>query len=68
MDWETLIHGIKRALATPEPIGSLHGETVYLRRDTRELTIGQLTFSVDNPYIAGTEMHRAARAALGERE
>ena len=40
----------------PVLIGSLHGDLVFLYRATEEISIGQLRFSLDHPYVQGTKI------------
>lgn len=63
---DDMLAGVEAALRVPQPIGDLHGEIVYLNHWDRTLSFDSVTCSVDNPYLKGTKIHRAALAALGE--
>ena len=59
--------------AAPILLGSLLGCAVLLDKAKREIVIARanpfgddLRFSVDHPYVAGTPIEKAARAALRE--
>lgn len=47
-------------------IGHMRGVPVYLNRARRELTMGDVTFSVDHPYLVGTKMHASALRVLAK--
>lgn len=71
---EEIVAAIEKFAATPRPIGSLHGFTVWVNpamplfniefRDPKTSEV-LLRFSVDHPNIQGTKIERVARAALG---
>jgi hypothetical protein len=63
---DDMLAGVEAALRVPRPIGELHGAVVYLNHWERTLSFGDVSCSVDHPYLAGTKIRAAALAALGE--
>ena len=65
---DEMLAGVERAFRTPRPIGTLHGETVWLNQWDRTLTIDGVAVSVpvDHPYLIGTKIRTAALAMMGE--
>lgn len=65
---DAMLAGVERAFRTPRPIGSLHGETVWLNQWDRTLTIDgvALSVSVDHPHLVDTKIRAAAYAMMGE--
>lgn len=63
---DEMLAAAEQMLKTPDPIGELYGEIVYLNHWNRTLTIGDQECSVDHPYLFGSKIHAAALKALGE--
>lgn len=56
-------------MSEPEFIGDLLGAKTLIDRKSRSVIIAHpdmppIKFSIDHPYIQGTKLERAARAAL----
>lgn len=67
MSLEDMLAAFDEALAVPDPIGTLYGQTVYLHHDTRELSFGETRVDVDHVYLVGTAVRDEALRRLGEK-
>lgn len=65
---DRLLAGIEQALRVPAPIGTLDGHVVYLNMWERTLAVGELTCSLDHPYLVDTEIRAAALRYMGEQK
>lgn len=67
MTLDEMLAAFDEALAAPDPIGVLHGHTVYLHHDTREISFGEIRVDLDHVYLVGTAIRDAALRRLGEK-
>lgn len=63
---DEMLAGVEAALRAPDPIGTLHGEVVYLNHLGRTLSFGGMTVALDHPYLTGTAIRDVAMKRLGE--